>query len=135
MNHQHDDVRGILQNTVTISGRHFSDVTQNNVIEFGGFPCVVQTSTAESLTCLMDAGREPPMNTWLAVKMSVMGKGRAFVNIMNSQKYSVIFQHSVTSIEPARGSFGGGTLITVKGLGFDVGTLSVRLHDPITGKF
>ena len=134
IDNQHDDIRAILQNTVTIRGRHFSNVSQNNVIEFGKIPCHVQTSSTDTATCLIDADRAPPMNTWLPVKMSVIGKGNAFVNIMDSEKYSIIFQHSVTSIQPAQGSFGGGTLVTVKGYGLDVGTLDVRLHDPITGE-
>ena len=66
--------------------------------------------------------------------MSVKSKGDAFINIMDSHQYSVIFQHSVTSIEPTRGSFGGGTIVTVSGFGLDVGTLGVYLDDDVTGE-
>jgi len=79
----------------------------------------------------MDGSKEPTMNVWLDVKMSVQKKGKAIKNIVDVYESSVIFQQSITKYSPAIGSFGGGTQVKLEGHGLDVGTLKARLFDPI----
>ena len=80
MDHEVEEVRGVIQNTITIEGSHFSGSNAENLIHFGGYDCVAEQSMDTMVVCKMDASQKPPMNTWLKVSMSVTGKGKAFAS-------------------------------------------------------
>ena len=49
MNDESDETHGILQNTITIKGSYFSTKNEENIISFGGFPCVAKKSSADEV--------------------------------------------------------------------------------------
>src|SRR5688572_2489236 len=62
-------VEGILGHTVTITGKNFSTVAVENVVQFNGTPAQVQSASTESLTVVV-----PDSATTGKIRVTVGGK-------------------------------------------------------------
>jgi len=116
----------LVDGNIVIKGSGFATSTiTSNTVSFGGFTTTVVAATASTLTVKLNAAEEPPINSWLAVKVSVFGKGDAAVEIASPSNYSIILQQTVTALSPTTGSFAGGTILTIGGYGLNIPSLIV----------
>ena len=105
----------ISQTVYTIYGSQFSTTKEDNIITFGGYTCVVQSSTETEINCTLYRGPEdfPPPFSPLPVELTVTGLGSAYVPAPDSAL--IMLTPAVYEISPSQGSVEGGTDIILSG--------------------
>ena len=92
--------------SLTIAGSNFG---ASPIVTVGGFECAVTASTSDSISC--DLPAVPGGDYAIVVDTTEFGCSN------NDVLYSS--ELTATSMSPASGSFGGGSLLTISGTGFD----------------
>ena len=93
---------------LTITGTGFTDDINDYDITVGGRGCEVSSASTSSVSCTLENG---PAGE-LEVIMYVKSKGKASNTLIYNLELSLV------SVDPASGSVGGGTKITISGTGF-----------------
>ncbi|XP_013401885.1 LOW QUALITY PROTEIN: fibrocystin-L-like [Lingula anatina] len=97
---------GMTGDTVNIAGTGFDPGVE--MVKIDNAYCVVQTASATAITCILGdhaAGH-------FAVEVAIQNKGRAVSDVYFN------YTLSVSSVAPVEGSYGGGQLLTLEGVGF-----------------
>ena len=113
-----------LVTPITISGWGFSTNPSDNVVTFGGYPCLVANSSGSQVVCSFGNNVSPPSFTLLPLTLNVVGLGDASVQ---ANAPAVMLHPYVTSLYPVQGSTAGGTLVTIAGKGLSAANVSVRI--------
>jgi hypothetical protein len=98
-----------VDETVTISGTGFPDVTDDVIVYIGDTECVVTQSAAMEVIC--NAGS--PVAGTQPLSVTVLPDGNAQTAVTR-----VTVSPGTPTIQPSSGSLGGGTVVTISGLGF-----------------
>uniref|UniRef100_G3NDK3 PKHD1 like 1 n=1 Tax=Gasterosteus aculeatus aculeatus TaxID=481459 RepID=G3NDK3_GASAC len=102
---------------VTLTGSGFGNDPQNVSVTINNVPCVVSNVSDTLVQCT--AGDNPGGAYPVALHHQVKGQARS----------DVTFTHELTlsSVQPDKGSYGGGALLSVQGSGFDPDTSTVTI--------
>lgn len=105
--------RGTAGTEITLTGSGFSSSIQEVNVTVGGTTCHVTSSSETTIKCT--AGQSIGGSHDVVVKIGDKGFAKP-----SSGPISFTYEISVSGIKPARGSIGGGTLVTISGSGFGV---------------
>ena len=105
--------KGTSGTEVTLTGNGFSSSIPEVNVTIGRSICQVTSSTLTTIKCT--AGQSIGGSHEVVVKIGNKGFAKP-----SGRKISFTYQVSVRGIQPARGSVGGGTLVTIKGNGFGI---------------
>ena len=114
-----------LQDTITITGERFSDITELNTVTIGDYDCTVVDSTLLSIDCIIE-NVTVPINEPLAVEVSVYGAGYALVAINEELNRTITFYVFIDNYTPKVGSVQGNQELSITGSGFlDITTVDI----------
>ncbi|CAF4352540.1 unnamed protein product, partial [Rotaria magnacalcarata] len=106
---------GSASQLLTITGTNF--VSNETSVVVGNVPCAIFSVSMTSIACTV--GSSPAGSQPVIVQVTSAGNSNS----------NVQFQYAlrVNSVAPARGSYGGGQLLTIVGDGFDGSNLTITL--------
>lgn len=102
--------RASSYDTVTLSGRGFSGVFSENLVQFGDVDCTVTSSTSTVIECTLQGDS---FGGFKPLHLHVLFSGMAETSLLG-----ITLVLSVSGISPSEGSGAGGTLVTITGSGF-----------------
>ncbi len=102
--------QAVSDDPIVIHGSGFSEVPSENYVVFGDVECAVMSSTSTTIECTLSSGFAGFRRLYLHVLYSGVAEVRGTLGTT----YSL----TVSSVDPARGSGAGGTVVIVTGSGF-----------------
>lgn len=105
--------KGTAGTDITLTGSGFSSNIHEVNVTIGGTTCHVTSTSETTIKC--SAGQSIGGSHEVVVKIGNKGFAKPA-----SRNISFTYEVSVSWIKPARGSIGGGTLVTITGYGFGV---------------
>ncbi|XP_060603397.1 fibrocystin-L-like isoform X3 [Ruditapes philippinarum] len=109
---------GTTKTDIVITGEGFSNTECQNEVSFGGIPCIVKSSSEDTLTCNLENSGEPELGILHQIDMRVHNRGKARINIVKPKDRGFAVIPNIEQITPTSGSLAGGALLTVSGYGF-----------------
>lgn len=109
---------GTTDTDVVITGEGFSETECQNEVTFGGFKCIVSSSTDQALTCSLESQGEPELGILHQLEMRVQNLGKARINIPDAKDRGFAVIPNIKNITPTSGSLAGGARMTIAGFGF-----------------
>ena len=117
-----------IQDTITITGKGFSDVPELNTVKIGDYDCTIVDVTFFSINCIIEDAATVPINEPLSVEVSVFGCGYALIAINNETDKTITFCAFIDDYTPKAGSIQGGQKLSITGSGF-LNTTTVDIND------
>lgn len=109
---------GTTNTDVVITGEGFSEKECQNEVTFGGYKCIVSSSTDQALTCNLKSQGEPELGILHQLEMRVQNRGKARINIPQAEDRGFAVIPNIKDITPTSGSLAGGARMTISGFGF-----------------
>ncbi|XP_071944840.1 fibrocystin-L-like [Antedon mediterranea] len=114
-----EPVIGSAEQTITIRGSGFSNVSCENVVMIGNdHVCSVTFSNKTLIECTIATNNTLLVGYYHEISVNVKNQGYAINVIDTLAARSYILVPSITSVDPSEGSLAGGTVLTIEGNGF-----------------
>ncbi|XP_063113704.1 fibrocystin-L isoform X1 [Cavia porcellus] len=109
---------GTANELITITGSGFSNLTCANKVTIGHYPCVVEESSANSITCHIDPQDSMEVGIRELVTLVVYNLGTAINTLSHEFDRRFVLLPSIDMVWPNTGSTTGLTRVIIKGSGF-----------------
>ncbi|XP_032616164.1 fibrocystin-L [Hylobates moloch] len=123
---------GTVNEPITIIGHGFSNLPCANKVTIGSYPCVIEESSEDSITCHIDPQDSMDVGIREIVTLTVYNLGTAINTLSNEFDRRFVLLPNIDLVLPNAGSTTGMTRVTIKGSGFAVSSAGVKV---LMGRF
>uniref|UniRef100_A0A673UX60 Fibrocystin-L n=1 Tax=Suricata suricatta TaxID=37032 RepID=A0A673UX60_SURSU len=118
---------GTIHELITINGRGFSNLTCANKVTIGGYPCIVEESSDNSIICHIDPQNSMDVGIREIVTLTVYNLGTALNTLSSEFDGRFVLLPNIDTVLPNAGSTRGMTRVTIKGSGFAVSSAGAEV--------